>query len=213
VEAELHKTPPLILPSYRDHGSTTQKQTDKKENMRKVVAAINLTIDGFCDHTAGIADEEIHDHYTNLLNHSGVILYGRTTYQLMQFWQTLLEKPSGEQSMDDFAKAIDRIPKIVFSTTLKDTGWNTAALADEPLKETVMKLKQQSGGDILIGCRSLIITLANLNLIDEYQLCIHPVIIGKGLPLFDQINERTVFKLLKTKIFGAGATLLYYQRA
>ena len=181
--------------------------------MRKVVAAINLTIDGFCDHTAGIADEEIHDHYTNLLNHSGVILYGRTTYELMQFWQTLLEKPSGEQSMDDFAKAIDRIPKIVFSTTLKDTGWNTAALADEPLKETVMELKQQSGGDILIGCRSLIVTLANLNLIDEYQLCIHPVIIGKGLPLFDQINERTVLKLLKTKIFGAGATLLYYQRA
>lgn len=181
--------------------------------MRKVVAAINLTIDGFCDHTAGIADEEIHDHYTALLNNSDVILYGRTTYELMQFWQTLLEKPSGEQSMDDFAKAIDRIPKIIFSTTLKDTGWNTATLADEPLKETVLKLKQQSGGDILIGCRSLIVALANLNLIDEYQLCIHPVIIGKGLPLFDQINERTVFKLLKTKIFGAGATLLYYQRA
>ncbi|WOK08111.1 dihydrofolate reductase family protein [Imperialibacter roseus] len=181
--------------------------------MRKVVAAINLTIDGFCDHTAGIADEEIHDHYTALLNNSDVILYGRTTYELMQFWQTLLEKPSGEQSMDDFAKVIDRIPKIIFSTTLKDTGWATATLADEPLKETVLKLKQQSGGDILIGCRSLIDALANLNLIDEYQLCIHPVIIGKGLPLFDQINERTVFKLLKTKIFGAGATLLYYQRA
>jgi len=181
--------------------------------MRKVIAGINLTIDGFCDHTAGIADEEIHDHYTNLLNSSDVTLYGRITYQLMQFWQTLLANPSGQQSMDDFAKAIDRIPKIVFSTTLRETGWNTATLANEPLKETVLKLKQQSGGDILIGCRSLIVAAANLNLIDEYQLCIHPVIIGKGLPLFDQIKERTVFKLLKTKSFGSGAVLHYYQKA
>ncbi|MEO6550721.1 MAG: hypothetical protein ABIN94_22135 [Ferruginibacter sp.] len=61
--------------------------------MRKVIAAINVTLDGFCDHTAGIPDEEIHQHYANLLNNRDVVLYGRTTYQLMQFWQTLIKNP------------------------------------------------------------------------------------------------------------------------
>ncbi len=181
--------------------------------MRKIIAAINLTIDGFCDHTAGIPDEEIHDHYTALLNQGGVILYGRTTYELMQFWQELLIHPSGERSIDDFAKAINTIPKIVFSHTLKNTAWDSATLSSQSPEEVVKALKQQSGKDILIGCRSLIVQLANLNLIDEYQLCIHPVVIGKGLPLFDQIKERTVFKLLKTKTFKAGAVLHYYERA
>ena len=96
--------------------------------MRKVIAAINMTLDGFCDHTAGIPDEELYQHYSELLENSGVILYGRTTYQLMQFWQTLLKNPSGEKSLDEFALAIDKIPKIVFSHTLKNTEWNTANL-------------------------------------------------------------------------------------
>ncbi|MES2514988.1 MAG: dihydrofolate reductase family protein [Bacteroidota bacterium] len=179
--------------------------------MRKIIAGINLTIDGFCDHTAGIPDEEIHDHYTNLLNNSGEVLYGRITYELMQFWQTLLKEPSGEKSMDDFAIAIDKIPKIVFSHTLQNTGWDTAILSDKPLEETVRELKQQPGKDILVGSRSLIVELTNLHLIDEYQLCIHPVIIGKGLPLFENLNDRTIFKLSGTKTFKSGAILLYYQ--
>lgn len=183
--------------------------------MRKIIAGINLTIDGFCDHTAGIADEELHNYYTDILNDSGVILYGRTTYQLMQFWQTLLKDPSEEKSMNDFAKAIDNIPKIVFSHTLKktDLGWDSASLSDKSPEEVVKELKKQPGKDILIGSRSLIMALTNLNLIDEYRLCIHPVVIGKGLPLFDKLNDRTVFKLLKTKTFGSGAILLYYKRA
>ena len=175
-----------------------------------------MTVDGFCDHTAGIADEELHQHYSDLLDNSGVVLYGRTTYQLMQFWQTLLKNPSGEKSMDEFAIAIDKIPKIVFSHTLKSTdpiatGWDSAKLSNKPIDEEVSELKQQSGKDILVGSRSLIIQLMNLNLIDEFQLCIHPVIIGKGLPLFDKIKDRTIFKLLKTKIFGSGAIVLYYE--
>ena len=71
--------------------------------MKKVIAAFNMTLDGVCDHTAGIANEELHQHYSELIDSGGVILYGRTTYQLMQFWQELLKKPSGEKSMDDFS--------------------------------------------------------------------------------------------------------------
>lgn len=180
--------------------------------MRKIIAGINMTIDGFCDHTAGIADKELHQHYTELLNNADAVLYGRITFELMGFWKTLLKNPSGEKTMDDFAIAIDKIPKIVFSHTLKNTDWKSAKLATHPIEELVSELKQQPGRDILIGSRSLIVQLANLNLIDEYQLCVHPVVIGKGLPLFDKINDRTVFKLLKSKTFESGAILLYYTR-
>src|SRR5690606_36700403 len=123
-----------------------------------------------CDHTAGLPDEEIHNHYKELLNNADVIVYGRITFQLMKFWQTLLINPSGEQSMDDFAIAIDRVPKIVFSHTLKNTEWKSATLATRSIEDEVLALKQQPGKDILIGSRSLIIQLMKLNLIDEYQL-------------------------------------------
>ncbi|MDJ1505655.1 dihydrofolate reductase family protein [Xanthocytophaga agilis] len=180
--------------------------------MRKIIAAINMTIDGFCDHTASEPDEEIHQHYQELLTDSGVILYGRITYQLMKFWQDLVKSPSGEKSMDDFASAIDKIPKIVFSHTLKETEWDSAQLASQPIEEVALALKQQSDGDILVGSRSLIIQLMKLNLIDEYQLCIHPVVAGGGLPLFENVNNSTIFNLIKTKTFGGGAVLLYYTR-
>ena len=129
----------------------------------------------------------------------------------MQFWQTLLKNPSGEKSMDDFAKAIDKVPKIVFSNKLKNTDWDSAKLADQPIEETVKELKQEPGRDILIGSRSLILQLMKLNMIDEYQLCVHPVIEGKGLPLFENINHRTILKLVNTKTFSGGAVILYYQ--
>ncbi len=188
--------------------------------MRKIIAAINMTIDGFCDHTVLSPGEEIHQHYTELLRGAEAILYGRITYQLMQFWQTLVKNPSGEKSMDDFAEAIDKVPKIVFSQTLKSTEWNSAKLSHQSLEEAVIELKQfhlkspeENGGrkDIFIGCRSLIIQLMKLNLIDELQLCVHPVVAGGGLPLFENINDRTVLKLIKTKTFSGGAVILYYE--
>lgn len=179
--------------------------------MRKIIAAINMTLDGIFDHTAGIPDEEIHHHYTELLGQGDAILYGRKTYLLMEFWRTLLEKPSDEKTMNDFAKAIDKIPKLVFSRTLKNVEWKSANLATRDLKEEVSGLKQQPGNDILVGSRSLIIQLLKLNMIDEFQLCIYPVVAGKGLLLFENINDRTLFELDKTKSFKGGAVILYYK--
>jgi dihydrofolate reductase len=181
--------------------------------MRKIIAAINMTLDGFCDHTAGIPDEEIHEHYKDLLNNSDAILYGRITYQLMEYWKAIVKNPSGEKSMDEFALAIDKIPKIVFSHALKNTEWESAKLANQPIEEMVQELKQQLGAAILVGSRSLIIQLMKLNLIDEYQFCVHPVVVGTGLPLFENINDRLIFKLLKTKVFTSGAIVLYYNRS
>lgn len=180
--------------------------------MRKVIAAINMTLDGNCDHTAGIPDDEIHQHYTDLLKDAGVLLYGRITYQLMEFWRPFVANPSGNKSMDEFAIAIDKVPKIVFSNTLKKLDWKSASLANLPLESEVIELKQQTGKDIYVGSPGLISALTNLNLIDEYQLCIHPVIAGSGLPLFKNIKEKIKLKYIKTKSFNGGANILYYIR-
>ncbi len=179
--------------------------------MRKVIAAINISIDGFCDHTAGLPDEEIHQHYSDLLGEGDVILYGRTTYQLMEYWRTVLENPSEEKSMNDFARAIDKIPKIVFSHTLKTVDWETARLATQKLEEEVLELKQQTGKDIFVGSPSLISALTNLNLIDEFQLCVHPVVVGAGLQLFKNLDDKLIFRLSRTKTFSGGAIILYYE--
>jgi len=184
--------------------------------MKKVIAAINMTIDGFCDHTSGIPDEEIHQHYADLLRSADTILYGRITYQLMEYWRTVLENPTGDKAMDDFAVAIDRTPKIVFSRTLKNVDWKSAKLATQDLEKEVLELKQSRNGgskDVFVGSPSLIVALTKLNLIDEYQLCVHPVIAGSGLPLFKNISEKITLKLLKTKTFSGGAVVLYYEPA
>jgi dihydrofolate reductase len=189
--------------------------------MRKLIAAMNMTLDGFCDHTAMIADEEIHQHYTDLLNNSGTLLYGRITYQLMEsYWPTVVKNPTGNKPMDEFAVAIDNISKIVFSRTLKNVSWKNTQLRKEIIKEEILELKKSSsqtpvdaGGskDILVGSPGLIAALTQLDLIDEYQLGVQPTVLGSGLTLFKNISDRVDLKLLKTKTFGCGAIFLYYK--
>lgn len=182
--------------------------------MKKVIAAINMTVDGFCDHTAGIPDEEIHQHYAELLRGADTVLYGRITYQLMEYWRELAANPSGDKTMDEFAMVMDNTPKIVFSHTLKNVDWKSAKLATRTLEEEVFALKQSNnaeGKNIYVCSPSLIVALTKLNLIDEYQLCIHPVLLGSGLPLFKDITDRIVLKLLKTNTFSGGAVILYYE--
>src|SRR5690349_10127346 len=142
--------------------------------MRKLIGAINMTLDGFCDHTAVSPDEEVHQHYADLISSADVILYGRITYQLMEYWQEVVSNPTGNKLIDHFAVVMDKIPKIVFSNTLKDIAWESAKLANRDLEEEVLELKQQTGKDILVGSRSLIVSLLKRNLLDEFQLCIHP---------------------------------------
>ena len=129
----------------------------------------------------------------------------------MEFWPPLVKNPSGNKSMDDFAVAIDKIPKIVFSHTLQHVEWETARLAKRDIQEEVLELKQQPGKDILVGSPSLIVATMNLNLIDEFQICVQPIIIGHGLPLLKNIKDRIDLKLLKTKTFDCGAVFHYYE--
>lgn len=170
-----------------------------------------MTLDGFCDHTLGVVSDELHNHYTGLLANAGVVLYGRTTYQLMEYWPAVLKNPTGKKSDYDFAVAIDKVPKLVFSHTLKKLDWHSARLATRSLGEEVSELKQKATKDIYACSPSLIVQLTQLNMIDEYQLCVHPVIAGKGLPLFKNITSQVILKLLKTKPFESGAIVQYYR--
>src|SRR5207244_9088558 len=117
--------------------------------MRKLIAAINMTLDGFCDHTGGIADDELHEHYNELIRNAGTLLWGRITYQLMEsYWPLVVKESTGNKPTDEFAVLIDNIPKIVFSRTLKNVDWKNAKLAERGLKEEVLDLKQQTGKNI-----------------------------------------------------------------
>ena len=179
--------------------------------MRKLIAGMNMTLDGFCDHTAIIPDDEIHQHFNELLRGADDILYGRTTYQLMEYWRTVVENPTGNKSVDEFAATMDNISKIVFSRTLKKIEWKTARLAKQDLKEEVLGLKQQPGKDILVGSPSLIVQCLKLGVIDEYQIVVHPIVLGNGLVLFKNITEKVPLKLMKTKTFARGAVALYFE--
>ncbi|MES2374032.1 MAG: dihydrofolate reductase family protein [Bacteroidota bacterium] len=183
--------------------------------MRKLIAAMNITLDGFCDHTAMTADDEIHQHYNKLLSDAGTLIYGRVTYQLMEsYWPSVVKNPTGNKPMDDFAVLIDNISKIVYSRTLKNVDWRNTTLKKEIIREEILELKQShNDGDknIVVGSPGLIVAIAKLDLIDEYQLGVHPTVIGSGLPLFKNITDRIDLTLLKTKTFGCGAVMLYYK--
>ena len=171
-----------------------------------------MTLDGFCDHTAMIADDEIHQHYNELLSSADTLIYGRITYQLMEsYWPSVVKDPTGNKPMDEFAVLIDNISKIVYSRTLKNVSWKNTTLKKEIIKEEVLGLKQQAGKNILVGSPSLIMAFSQLDLIDEYQLGVQPIVAGNGLPLFKNVRDRVDLKLLKTKTFGCGAVMLYYE--
>ena len=171
-----------------------------------------MTLDGFCNHEAMIADDEIHEHYNELLSKADTLIYGRTTYQLMEsYWPNVVISPTGNKPIDDFAGLIDNIQKIVYSRTLKNVVWKNSALKNEIIKEEILQLKNQAGKNILVGSPSLIVALSQLNLIDEYQLAVQPTILGSGLALFKNVRDRIDLKLLKTKTFGCGAVAHYYE--
>lgn len=171
-----------------------------------------MTLDGFCNHTAVIADDELHENANELFRNADTVIFGRVTYQLMESgWPPLVKKPSGEKAMDEFAVLIDDISKIVFSHTLKTVEWKNSTLVKGDLKEEVLKLKKQPGKNILVGGPSLIDELMTLGLIDEYQLCVQPIVLGKGLNLFKNISDRKDLKLIRTKVFRSGAVLLCYE--
>jgi dihydrofolate reductase len=182
--------------------------------MRKVILSNLVTLDGFFAGPNGeldwfIVDEEFNEYANDLLGKIDAILFGRVTYQLMaDYW------PSPSATRDDpiIADKMNNLPKIVFSKTLQKVEWNNSRLVKENIAKEIMKLKQQPGMDMVIfGSGSIVSNFMQLGLIDEYRIIVNPVVLGNGKPLFKGINDKHNLKLLKTKVLGSGAVILYYQ--
>jgi dihydrofolate reductase len=180
--------------------------------MRKVVFAINITLDGFADHTAVIADDEMHEFYTNLMDKVDVVLMGRNNYQLWEsFWPKAATYPGITRSMIDFADKINAVSKIVFSRSLDSVTWKNTVLSKNNIADEVLKLKKQKGKFISAGSLSIASQLTKLGLIDEFWFVIHPIILGKGKQLFEELDIRLNLKLIDTANFKSGVVVLHYQ--
>ncbi|MCC7160875.1 MAG: dihydrofolate reductase [Anaerolineae bacterium] len=180
--------------------------------MRKVVFAINITIDGYCGHENGIADDELHEYFTALLRDTGVEILGRNTYHLMYpYWHDVAVNRSESEAINEFARLFDSIPKIVFSRTLKNVEWNNTTLLHSNLRKEIVKLKQQPGKNISIGALNIASQVEQWDLIDEYHFVVHPIIAGKGPRLFESPKNR-VLKLVGSKRFRSGVVALHYKK-
>lgn len=180
--------------------------------MRKVVFGINMTIDGYCGHETGIADDELHQYFTDLLRQSDVDIFGRNTYELMYpYWHDVAIAQSESPVVNEFAREYDAMAKIVFSTTMQSAEWNNTTLLRSGLREKIMELKQQPGKNISVGSLNIAAQAEQWGLIDEYHFVVHPIIAGRGPRLFQPGGGRSL-TLLNSKAFGSGAVALHYKK-
>ncbi len=177
--------------------------------MRPLRFSINVTLDGCIDHRMGIADEALHTHVVRMFERADALLFGRVTYEMMESAWRLPLKQAMPEWMLPFAKTIDAMKKYVVSSTLVNVDWN-AELVRGDLRSAVVQLKQQPGKAIHVCGAKLALGLADLGLIDEYELIVHPVIAGRGPALFAGLRERLVLKFVGHEQLGAGTQVLRY---
>lgn len=181
--------------------------------MRKLIYALNLTLDGCVDHTKGMADDEIHEHYAQFIRDVDLLIYGRKTYQLMvPFWPDMAKNHSGPtNALNEFAEAFASTPIVVFSRTLESSEGQNMRIVRTGLQEEVLKLKQEPGGSIATGGVDVPSQLIELGLVDEYHFVIQPLVVGEGRRL-DGISlaEKVQLRLVESKTFKSGCIALRY---
>lgn len=182
--------------------------------MRKIILMMSVSVDGFIAGPNGeldwhLVDDELHTHFNDQLRRMSAFLNGRVMYELMaQFWPTADADPASTRPMIEFARIWRDMPKIVFSRTLKRAEWNATVVRDV-VQEQIQNLKAQPGGDMVVGGADLAATFMRHDLIDEYRLYVHPVIIGQ--PLFRRADARINLRAPETRQFGNGVVLLGYE--
>jgi dihydrofolate reductase len=179
--------------------------------MRPLRYSINVTLDGCCDHRVMIADEELHRHAVENLDRADALLFGRVTYEMMEAgWRR--PAPAGERPewMEPFARTINAAKKYLVSSTRDRVDWNTELVRGD-LGKAVQQLKRQSGKGLLTGGVKLPQALAELGLIDEYELVVHPRIVGHGPTLFAGLSKHVDLKLVSRVEFRSGAVAMRYE--
>jgi dihydrofolate reductase len=186
-----------------------------EDMLRKVIYAMNVSLDGFIEGPNGeadwgVPDLELHQHFNDLESETGVHLYGRRLYETMSYWQTADANPDISPVEREYARLWQQVPTIVFSTTLERVEAN-ARLVKGDIAAEVARLKAQPGKDMALGGAGIGATFMKLNLIDEYHLYVHPIILGGGKPFFAALDKPLKLQLVETRIFTAGVVLLRYQ--
>ena len=184
--------------------------------MRKVIYSMTVSLDGYIADPNGeidwsAPDEELHRFHNERVRELGAHLLGRRLYEEMLYWETADEDPSVADYALEFARIWKAMPRIVFSNTLERVEGN-ARLAGDNVAEEVARLKEQPGQDVAVGGAGLASTLIKLDLVDEYQLFLSPVVLGGGTPYFPPLNERLNLELVETRTFGSRVVYVRYQR-
>ena len=181
--------------------------------MRPLRYSINVTLDGCCDHRAIPADEELHRHAVENLERADALLFGRVTYEMMEAaWRPPASgpRPDWPDWMEPFAQTIGAAKKYVVSSTLDRVDWN-AELVRGDLAKAVHRLKAESGKGLLVGGVTLPLALAELGLIDEYEIVVHPRLAGRGPTLFAGLSKHVDLRLVSRLEFSSGAVAMRYE--
>lgn len=174
---------------------------------------LNVTLDGCCDHREGIADDELHDHFTQLMDAAGAMLWGRITYEMMEsFWPAMARDESAPRAMREWAQKLDAKPKYVVSSSRRDFPWNNTFRVDGDLRGAVTQLKEKTPAGVLVGSPMLGAALERLGLIDEYRFVVHPVLAGHGPTLFQGLEGSRRLELVSTKRLASGAIAMHHRR-
>jgi dihydrofolate reductase len=181
--------------------------------MGKLTFAINVTLDGCVDHREGVADAELHEHFTRLMNGAEAMLFGRVTYEMMEsYWPAVARDEKASADKRDWAQKLDRKRKYVVSRSRQDFPWeNTVHLLGD-LREAIVALKAKTAGEVLLGSSALATQLEKFGLIDEYQLVVHPVLAGHGPTLLRGLEGSRQLELLGTRRFAAGQMVMHYRK-
>ncbi|MCU1681054.1 MAG: putative bifunctional deaminase-reductase-like protein [Amycolatopsis sp.] len=185
--------------------------------MRKVILSISISLDGYIEGPERqidwhFVDEELHRYFNDKLRDMGAFLEGRVTYELMaEYWPTDEAVNSADPVVADFSRIWREMPKFLYSTTVERADWNTT-IKRAVVVEEVEALKAEPGGDLVVGGADLAAEFRRLDLIDEYHIYVHPILIGRGKPLFEETDFLTKLKLVETRAFGNGVVLLRYER-
>ncbi|MEV8094734.1 dihydrofolate reductase family protein [Kitasatospora sp. NPDC085879] len=185
--------------------------------MRKIVLMMSVSLDGYFERPDRridwhLVDEELHQYMNDVLRRMSGFLGGRVTHELMAaYWPTADADPANAGPVAEFAGIWRSMPKIVFSRTLEHADWNTE-IRREVVPAEIEQLKAQPGGDLALGGADLAATFLEHDLVDEYHILVHPVLIGRGKPLFPAAEADRPLRLMETRTFGNGVVLLHYGR-
>jgi dihydrofolate reductase len=181
--------------------------------MSLLTFTLNVTLDGCCDHRVMIADDEMLDHFTHLIGIAGAMLYGRTTYELMEdFWPAVARDEKAPRAMREWACKLEDMPKYVVSASRRDFPWSNSFHLEGDLREAVTQLKERTPQGVLVGSPMLSAALERLGLLDEYHLVLHPVLAGHGPNLFQGLECPRHLHLVSTTRLKSGVVAMHYRR-